>query len=109
MERQPPHLVAVPKDAPAPAPDEQAPEPAGPRSRVALILALLLAVAVGGVLAQTWRASQLEGRVTALEAELGAAREALAAHEAHLDRVREAVGALRQEIESLDSLAAQEP
>ena len=105
----PPHLVAVEPNESAPAAADAAPESTRPRGRAALILALLLVVAVSGLLAQSWRVSQLETRVGELESQLGSARAEIQVHEAHLGRVRDAVGDVRREVMALEALAAQEP
>jgi hypothetical protein len=109
VERQPPHLVAVASDESETSPPEPAPQPDRQRGRAALILALLLVVAVSGLLAQSWRVSRLETQVAELGSRLGAAQAEIEAHEAHLGRVRDAVGDVRREVTALEALVGQQP
>ena len=74
-----------------------------------MILAMLLIAALSGLLAQSWRASHLEGRMGELEAQLGTAQAELQAHQAHLSLVREAVGGVSRELTALEKLVEQEP
>ncbi len=74
-----------------------------------LILAMLLVAVLSGLLAQSWRASHLEGRVGELEAQLGTAQGELRAHQAHLSLVREAVGGVSRELTALEQLMEQQP
>lgn len=108
MERSRPHLVSVDAAQPTP-PGPRERSGARPGRRTSLILALLLAAALSGLLAQSWRASRLEARLGELEARLGVARQELEAREEHLGRVREAVEGVRLEVQALEALVEQEP
>jgi hypothetical protein len=101
--------VAVASDESETSPPEPAPQPDRLRGRAALILALLLVVAVSGLLAQSWRVSRLESQVAELGSRLGAAQAEIEAHEAHLGRVRDAVGDVRREVTALEALVGQQP
>ena len=108
MERPHPHLVALESDESA-ATEPGVAEAVPSRGRTNLILAMLLVAVLSGLLAQSWRASQLEGRVGELEAQLGNAQAELRAREAHLSLVREAVGGVSRELTALEKLVEQEP
>jgi hypothetical protein len=109
VERPQPRLVAVESNGSAATAPDAPTETAPPRRRTSLILVMLLVVVLSGLLAQSWRASQLQGRVAGLEAQLGTAQAELRAREAHLSLVREAVGGVSRELTALEQLVEQEP
>ncbi|MEN8181463.1 MAG: hypothetical protein ABFS46_02890 [Myxococcota bacterium] len=109
MESPRPRLVTLAPGQEAPEQEAAAPAPPRPLSRISVALVLLLVLAAGGLLAQTWRASRLAAEVASLEGQLGDTREALQAHEAHLERVREAVAGVQREVQALGSLVEPPP
>jgi hypothetical protein len=89
---------------------ESAPSrPASPRARTSRwLVALAAALATsGGYLA--WRTAELEQANRALAGELAAARALVEAHRAQLAGARERAGALRGQVEELESYLAQDP
>jgi Tfp pilus assembly protein PilN len=77
------------------------------RAFLAVGVLLLLALLALGV--QTRRIGELEGRVEALGAELGSARDELAAHEDRLDRARGLLDDLGGRLQELRTLLAPAP
>jgi Tfp pilus assembly protein PilN len=91
--------------------DPAGPQPEEPRIwlRAFMAVAVLLLLALLALGVQTRRVGELEGRVEALEAELGSARDELAAHEARLGRARDLVDDLGGRLQELRTLLAPEP
>lgn len=88
--------------------------PAPPQRRGAgrlgiVLLAVLFAVAAGVGVQQARRAAALEARVGALSAALGAAQAEIGARRAQLESIRASVADVRDRIDGLEALAAQEP
>ena len=94
--------VSAPAAAPAPR------EPRGARRTTRLLLALLLLAALGLVV-QTRRVAQLEGRVAGLDSELAVSRQEIASYEGQLGRVRGLVDDLGARLEELRSLLQPDP
>ena len=74
-----------------------------------LALGVLLAAALLGLLAQSWRAQELSSQVGALEGHLASAQRLIERHEMHLQRVQGSVGALLVEVQELDALVHAPP
>jgi uncharacterized protein HemX len=103
-----PRLVRPDEAPPAPA----APDRDGRRAASAWLLPLALAAAL--VAAAGWglearRATELAGRVAALEGALGAARAEIGARQRHLDLVRRAVVEAEAGMAALRVLAERDP
>jgi hypothetical protein len=94
-------------------PDEsllEAPPPGRSAGRLGLVLlALLLAIAIGAGVHQMRRASALEARVAELSVALGAARAEIGARRAQLETIRTSVADVRDRVRGLEAIAAQEP
>ena len=69
-----------------------------------LALGGLLALALLGLLVQSWRAEELLSQVGALEGRLASAQRLIERHEVHLERVQGSVGTLLAEVRELDAL-----
>jgi hypothetical protein len=103
MTTAPPKFEVVQGGAEAEASGAAPSRDTGNRNLLAWALGALLVVALLGLDVQRRQAAELEAQTQALQAEvttltteLATAQDAIAAHEAHLDRVRESIAGLQE-------------
>jgi hypothetical protein len=81
----------------------------GRSGRLSVLLALLLLLAVAGLLVQSHRAGELAGEVAALASQVEVANRRLAAYEAQRERVRDALGGVVEDLSVLHELVSEDP